>query len=304
MGVTLSGQVEALARQVALDQIEQDIKNNAKFLSVNGGALDSAAQINQSVDTSAVKLFGGTSYESGASLSLSGKAREGNAGKFVLTANDGSQTSSLSGAPNGSLQWKGKNVVRSVNGAIADVDGEVTVTSLGNVAIPANQDLNNYKTVGQYSCAATADAKTLANCPIQSAFTLTVLSGSTYQQILRQYSGQSVWIRTYQDWNNTWTSWVCSGGSASVISTWSSGKNWYRVWSDGWIEQGGYSSGGKDGTKTTFHKAFSNTNYNVIFQQITSDSYANTCYPTSMTTTSVVIYARITANFYWYACGF
>lgn len=25
-----------------------------------------------------------------------------------------------------------------------------------------------------------------------------------------------------------------------VVSKWSSGKSWYRKWSDGWIEQGGF----------------------------------------------------------------
>lgn len=44
---------------------------------------------------------------------------------------------------------------------------------------------------------------------------------------------------------------------AYVTETWSSGTEWYRVWSDGFIEQGGH---GKNST-CTFSKAFSNTNY-------------------------------------------
>ena len=44
------------------------------------------------------------------------------------------------------------------------------------------------------------------------------------------------------------------------------GSNWYRIYSDGWIEQGG--SGRNTGYSTTqyfsFHKAFSNINYTVI----------------------------------------
>ena len=45
--------------------------------------------------------------------------------------------------------------------------------------------------------------------------------------------------------------------NAYVTKTWRSGTNWYRVWSDGWIEQGGHGTGGT----CTFNKSFSNTNY-------------------------------------------
>lgn len=45
--------------------------------------------------------------------------------------------------------------------------------------------------------------------------------------------------------------------NAYVTKTWSSGTEWYRVWSDGWIEQGGHGTGGT----CTFNKSFSNTNY-------------------------------------------
>lgn len=44
---------------------------------------------------------------------------------------------------------------------------------------------------------------------------------------------------------------------AYVTQTWRSGTEWYRVWSDGWIEQGGHGTGGT----CTFNKSFSNTNY-------------------------------------------
>ena len=45
--------------------------------------------------------------------------------------------------------------------------------------------------------------------------------------------------------------------NAYVTQTWRSGTEWYRVWSDGWIEQGGHGTGGA----CTFNKSFSNTNY-------------------------------------------
>lgn len=45
--------------------------------------------------------------------------------------------------------------------------------------------------------------------------------------------------------------------NAYVTKTWRRGTEWYRVWSDGWIEQGGHGTGGT----CTFNKSFSNTNY-------------------------------------------
>jgi len=42
-----------------------------------------------------------------------------------------------------------------------------------------------------------------------------------------------------------------------VTKTWSTGTEWYRVWSDGFIEQGGHGTGGV----CTFSKPFSNTKY-------------------------------------------
>lgn len=45
--------------------------------------------------------------------------------------------------------------------------------------------------------------------------------------------------------------------SAYITKTWSKGTEWYRVWSDGFIEQGGHGTG----STCTFSKPFSNKNY-------------------------------------------
>lgn len=45
--------------------------------------------------------------------------------------------------------------------------------------------------------------------------------------------------------------------NAYVTETWHSGTEWYRVWSDGWIEQGGHGTG----SACTFSKPFSNKDY-------------------------------------------
>lgn len=57
--------------------------------------------------------------------------------------------------------------------------------------------------------------------------------------------------------------------NAYVTKTWISGTKWYRVWSDGWIEQGGHGTG----DTCTFNKPFSNTNY--VFNVQPSSDYTS-----------------------------
>jgi hypothetical protein len=48
----------------------------------------------------------------------------------------------------------------------------------------------------------------------------------------------------------------------TIVKTYSAGASWYRLWSDGWIEQGGVAAAGNSVT-VTFPEAFKNTNYTV-----------------------------------------
>ena len=50
-----------------------------------------------------------------------------------------------------------------------------------------------------------------------------------------------------------------------ITQTWRNGKNWYRVYNDGWIEQGGVSTFQASSNATVnLHRSFSSTNYIVI----------------------------------------
>lgn len=50
---------------------------------------------------------------------------------------------------------------------------------------------------------------------------------------------------------------------AYVAKTWRSGSNWYREWSDGFIEQGGVATVGNSYAPVTFPHPFSNTYYSI-----------------------------------------
>ena len=88
------------------------------------------------------------------------------------------------------------------------------------------------------------------------------------------------------------------------------GSQWYRVWSDGWIEQGGHKL---DHIYIYFIKNFSNTNYIIVGNTSNATSstdeqyYANN--PVNFTAkTKSSAYIRLYNNAVfgidWYACGY
>lgn len=93
--------------------------------------------------------------------------------------------------------------------------------------------------------------------------------------------------------------------NAYVTKTWHSGTEWYRVWSDGWVEQGGYNAGGSDyGDSTvTLPTSFAGTSYSV-FVQSEAGQWDYGSRMISRTKSSYVIGTRFGKNFHWHACGY
>ena len=86
-----------------------------------------------------------------------------------------------------------------------------------------------------------------------------------------------------------------------VTETYISGTSWYRVWSDGWIEQGGCWTG-STGTTVTLLKAFRDTNWTLAFA-----NWGGTCYARKSGTNQIVMHDVANANsqgYSWYACGY
>ena len=106
-----------------------------------------------------------------------------------------------------------------------------------------------------------------------------------------------------------------------IVETYVSGTSWYRVWSDGWIEQGGrfdYGSLVKDnvGKIVNLLKPFSNTTYTITGSAVRDDISAGNnglCAVTvgffAQTKTSFYLRWYSSANesaryAYWTACGY
>lgn len=113
----------------------------------------------------------------------------------------------------------------------------------------------------------------------------------------------------------TTTSTAKSNKVAVIVQNYKNGNSWYRVWSDGWIEQGGLTGGiGIGGTITvTLLKAFTDANYTLLGDWYGTSSYSIDDNPSlfGKTTSSFQIYASVHgANdgynlpVSWYACGY
>lgn len=119
----------------------------------------------------------------------------------------------------------------------------------------------------------------------------------------------------------TATSSASSSKVAVVIQNYRSGSTWYRVWSDGWIEQGGYSTSAiSNSTNTvslTFAKKFTATPFVVTqkgnlsatsWDAIGTSGWYNVQELVINVTTSGFKTAFFTKTGYngcvWYACGY
>lgn len=102
-----------------------------------------------------------------------------------------------------------------------------------------------------------------------------------------------------------------------IVDTWKSGSDWYRVWSDGFIEQGGVKSElvSRDKTAVSFLKNFSNSS--TVKISLTPKTFSNSYYNYSacvaavdatVTGFKVLNVAEEIAHYwtatYWYACGY
>lgn len=101
--------------------------------------------------------------------------------------------------------------------------------------------------------------------------------------------------------------------NAHIIETYQNEHSWYRVWSDGFVEQGGIvqSMGVKSTRTITLLKPYKDTNYSVVasFRSGTTGSWGNTmgAYPLNNTQIRVVqgwYGDTITVHIQWRACGY
>lgn len=91
-----------------------------------------------------------------------------------------------------------------------------------------------------------------------------------------------------------------------IVDKYNKGTSWYRVWSDGWIEQGGYAHAGKTPTTVTFLKKFANTNYTITLGTKGTLGVNNNgvCSIPAKATSNFTLYSYSSYYCHWYACGY
>ena len=214
-------------------------------------------------------------------------------------------------------------IVSTANGIVST--GNLTVKNLTNggstdAVIAINSDTNKrcgslrFTNGDGYNDVMLTAAKENADI---SAMGIRNDNGSVYAYCptYTNYADSSEKIVTTQFLTNRWTtSRATTTSSASkarpavVVTNYVSGASWYRIWSDGWIEQGGFVSNAPNNTDTTvtFLKKFSNTNYSALANASVMQHWAPV---TKKTATSMVVYIcdygnKNPSSFHWRACGY
>lgn len=118
------------------------------------------------------------------------------------------------------------------------------------------------------------------------------------------------------DYNNLTPQLLQSRGIQSVIETYKNGTSWYRIWSDGWCEQGGYvnvaANSVANGTVVKFLKSFIDANYTITMLSCHNDTSTNNlsvpygnsyygCYQLNSKTKESIKLCGVGT---WYACGY
>lgn len=254
--------------------------------------------LKQHDNISTLTIFGGMTANEGGNISLYGMSHSSNPGGFTIRANDGTTSKQLIAKPDGTFTWGGNNIITSAGGTMS--------SSLRRDGVSVS-----WRTI-------------LDNSPQSSFLYQNTYTGYMPALNLKTKDGR-VGIGTYENYlaltyfldtnttngANTQLN-LLSNGTATIggkqivcVTKWTSGTSWYRVYSDGWIEQGGKASMPSTEGSITLHKAFSNTNYCVYGTSAGSTNTLNIEFKAKTTTMFYTDYAgTATGNYYWYACGY
>lgn len=102
----------------------------------------------------------------------------------------------------------------------------------------------------------------------------------------------------------TTTSSASADRPAVVVQNYKNSYSWYRVWSDGWIEQGARFKGNGGNTTVTFPKAFTVPSYTLQVQAFVEGDTEWDANPSTLTTTGFTQYEAGSIYYVYYACGY
>lgn len=311
-----------------------DLESN--YLPKTGGTMTGSitttavVPIMSSTDSSSIEFHaGGSSYKNGAYLYMTGQ-NHSDAGSFTLAASGNETICRLTGKKDGTLTWNGYSVITATTkdtiinkNTISDYKVPTHVlkatltstasdgtsgTTTNEILSVGRQDGNGLNTIlgakgGTMIVAGEGAASIRSDLSVVGAGENIVLAADS-NIIMKTNCG------TDANYSGG-TSLTFNKNSRIVTSTYSSNYNWYRIWSDNWIEQGGTfgaNTGNWVSTSITFLKPFKNNYYHLHLQGNWSNPESSSCEITARTTSgATVTHANNQYSIYpsiWYACGF
>lgn len=240
-------------------------------------------------------ISGGYGWSQGGCIQLIGRDASADAGEVWIRAVNDEGWADLVLYPNRTLTLSGYPVLTSAGGTLC---GSITYTSGG---------ITNTSHAGNlaFSCSGGTDNGT----GYLTLYGKDNVNGSL--AVLGASSGDGTLARlkvtpTTLTWQDQ--------PVLTLVASWRSGNNWYRKYSDGWIEQGGVVSVSHNTLATvTCHTAFTSSSYTVLCGLVTNSGQFGddvTCNVQSRTTTSFTVFPfdagenTGTADMCWYACGY
>lgn len=321
---------------------DKNILTTETGLPLAGGTMTGAISRNgnfavNTADNSYMQICGGKTSQNGGTVAVYGVEHPSMPGAVVLT--DNGDTPAQLQLVNAGITHGGKNLVKSVDGTAADAAGNVKMNNV--VHLSGNETITGLKTNTQNIYAKKAAPQlVLQNTDIvkgtnpDAAKNTSLIFGSStgtnsansmvqIYQMLSVDGTNELLLRVYQNVAESSTSGilrlsVTPDGTRNMtwdnkhvvcVTSWKSGDNWYRKYSDGWIEQGGRITSPSSDTTTNFNTAFASKVYNITFQHAVKGSsgaeWWNCSIAKSWTLTNFNAYLGGSADsYFWYACGY
>ena len=261
------------------------------------------ARIQSSTDDSFTAYLGGSGWSTGARVVPYGKDHATKPGHLELVSTNGSSTKTILMTPDADPTVGGQTILTTATGMqlsggtyksgarIKFADNTSTDTPvIRHGGSEGSRSFNIYargsnETLGSY-LSLSIDGR---------SFDLCAGDGTNKYILIGRSNGELTW------------------GAKPIITlveSWVSGDNWYRVYSDGWVEQGGKCNNTESAQYTaTLFKEMKNSSYTpLVCMTTTSDRIIKVSARTTSTFT-VEIQNRgngaiLTGHFHWVVCGY
>jgi hypothetical protein len=287
------------AEQAAKDA-EQDAAIAGK-LDKSGGTMTGPLYLQyvmRGVKNSGLGFYGGDAWRTGAYIELQGP-QSNYPNVLSMCGADGSLLQGLSDG------WKigDSSILTSAGGRVGELTAKSLASSFDAADVTTTPDSALYGRAIRF-----VDKNGATFGMLQPAQWSN--GGNALRLIVAKKDGSEGCVLTIEQKKDGTSGFTWNGSPVlTLVASWRSGTEWYRKYSDGWIEQGGIGAKISDGnTNVTFPTHFSNTNYTITTGALSSTIKAHSSIK-NKSTTGCTIGSWVKDDYesfanMWYACGY